>query len=192
MKTALATLDFDETKDTRGARGTSAPRTLFSQYHLPACDRMRAVSDRVSSSYEWYNPSEIAHYQWAVIGGCALQIEKQAALMHNLQQAWQALEAQAPGLEYELSALAQEWKRTRQKTNSSVLKMVMLPAYQRIIGKGRAAIPFLLREMEREPDHWFWALNAITGEDPVPEEDRGDLQAMTNAWIAWGWQHGYV
>lgn len=92
----------------------------------------------------------------------------------------------------ELKTLADEWKRTRQKTSSSVVKLAMHPAYQRIIGKGRAAIPFILREIQREPDHWFWALTSITGEDPVTEEKRGDLEAMTQAWLTWGRQHGFA
>ena len=94
--------------------------------------------------------------------------------------------------EKELSLLASEWKRTRQKTSSSILKMVTHPAYQRIIGKGERAIPFLLHEIQREPDHWFWALTAITGEDPVPDEDRGELPAMTRSWVEWGRKRGYL
>jgi hypothetical protein len=99
---------------------------------------------------------------------------------------------QVEPLDRELSELATEWKLTRQKTSSSVVKLVIHPAYQRIIGKGPAAIPFILRELQRAPDHWFWALNAITGEDPVPEKDRGDIHAMTRAWLEWGKQSGYI
>jgi hypothetical protein len=60
----------------------------------------------------------------------------------------------------------------------------MHPAYQQIIGLGPAGVPLLLRELEREPDHWFWALRAITGEDPVPEEARGRLREMAAAWLS--------
>jgi ribosome-binding protein aMBF1 (putative translation factor) len=95
-------------------------------------------------------------------------------------------------LEAELASLADEWKRTRPNLSSSILKLVGHPAYQRIIGKGSAAIPFLLRRAQSDPDHWFWALTAITGEDPVPEEDRGDLIAMARAWAEWGKKRGYL
>src|SRR5215213_11566292 len=40
-------------------------------------------------------------------------------------------------------------------------------AYQHIIGLGPDAVPLLLKELEREPDYWFWALTAITRENPV-------------------------
>ena|SRR5579862_7275373 len=86
--------------------------------------------------------------------------------------------------------LRDEWKVQR-RHESSTLKVVLLPAYQQIIGMGPAAVPLLLRELETNVDNWFWALMAITGEDPVPEEMRGDGQAMAQAWLAWGKERGY-
>jgi hypothetical protein len=74
---------------------------------------------------------------------------------------------------------------------SSITDMVLLPSYQRIIGLGSGAIPLLLAELERKPDHWFWALQAITGEDPVPAASRGNLIEMSAAWLTWGRQRGY-
>ena len=82
------------------------------------------------------------------------------------------------------------WKAERGPL-SSITAMAMHPAYQRIIGLGPAAVPLLLRELEREPDHWFWALKSITGEDPVSPADRGKLRAMTQAWLNWAEGHGY-
>src|SRR3990172_7182599 len=46
---------------------------------------------------------------------------------------------------------------------SSTTKIVTHPSYQRIIGMGQDVIPLILREFEREPNHWSWALRAITG-----------------------------
>jgi hypothetical protein len=40
--------------------------------------------------------------------------------------------------------------------------MVTHPAYQQIIGLGKEALPLLFGELRRAPDHWFWALRAIT------------------------------
>ena len=85
----------------------------------------------------------------------------------------------------EFLALAVLWKRDKAPW-SSLTQMVLHPAYQRIIGMGLDAVPLILQELEREPDHWFWALNAITGENPVPNACRGDLGAMTKHWLAWG------
>jgi hypothetical protein len=69
--------------------------------------------------------------------------------------------------------------------------MAMLKPYQRIIGMGAPAVSLILRELEREPDQWFWALESITEENPVPPEAAGRVRSMAQAWIDWGKQHGY-
>jgi len=86
--------------------------------------------------------------------------------------------------------LAAAW-RSETQFCSTVLEIATNPSYQQIIGMGRVAIPFILTELSRQPDHWFWALKAITGKDPVPESDKGDLQRMTQAWLIWGVRNGY-
>ena len=86
--------------------------------------------------------------------------------------------------------LAAEW-REKSAFLSSPEQMAMLEPYQRIIGIGTPAIPLILRELAREPDHWFWALRAITGVNPVPPDSRGDVAAMTAAWLVWGKRKGY-
>lgn len=95
-------------------------------------------------------------------------------------------------LEHTFRALAAQW---REETGhiSSITKIVIHPCYQRIIGLGPNVIPLLLRELQTdEPDYWFWALNAITGEDPVNPEDLGNLPKMASAWLNWGEQRGYI
>ncbi len=86
--------------------------------------------------------------------------------------------------------LAEEWRAAVQYV-SSLSQMVTHPAYQRIIGLGNAAIPLLLNRLGDRPEHWFWALKAITGADPVAAEDRGNIDAMRGAWLAWGQREGY-
>jgi len=71
-------------------------------------------------------------------------------------------------------------------------KLASHHAYQRIIGMGDQAIPLLLRELQREVDLWFWALEAITGEDPVRAEHRGNIDEMARDWIIWGKERGYL
>lgn len=88
-------------------------------------------------------------------------------------------------LESVFRALADDWK-SRKSHSSSVEEMAMHPAYQQIIGLGPDVVPLLLAELERHPDHWFWALHAVTREDPVPPESRGKIRAMAKAWIEWG------
>jgi hypothetical protein len=73
---------------------------------------------------------------------------------------------------------------------SSTTDMFRHPAYRAIIGMGQVVVPLLLRELGREPDQWFHALKEITGADPVPIAQRGNLRQMTEAWIRWGRSHG--
>ena len=86
--------------------------------------------------------------------------------------------------------LAKQWRRETGML-SVISKISMHPAYQRIIGMGQPVVPLIMRQLEREPDHWFWALSAITGANPVKAEQRGRLQQMAQAWIEWGKANGY-
>lgn len=87
--------------------------------------------------------------------------------------------------------LAAEWKdQSRYLSNSA--QMALLRPYQRIIGMGLAVVPLILEELEREPDQWFWALEAITEENPVPPEANGVVRLMAKAWVDWGRQQGYI
>lgn len=88
-------------------------------------------------------------------------------------------------------SLKKEWEDNTAHL-SSVTEIAMHPAYQQIIGMGTAAIPLILEELKEKPGHWFWALKAITGEDPVLPEQRGRIKQMTVAWIQWGRKQGYI
>ena len=74
---------------------------------------------------------------------------------------------------------------------SSATRMAEHPAYREIISLGEAVVPLLLRELAREPDHWFSALKAITGANPVGPADHGRIDKMAAAWLDWGRLHGY-
>jgi hypothetical protein len=63
-------------------------------------------------------------------------------------------------------------------------------AFQEIIRLGEAVVPLLLRDLEREPHLWVWALPEITGENPVPPADAGNIRKMSEAWLRWGRQKG--
>jgi len=87
--------------------------------------------------------------------------------------------------------LAAQWKEETRYL-SSTTDIVTNPAYQRIIGMGMPAIPLILEDLRNQPYHWFWALNAITGEDPVAQSLRGRVREMADAWIAWGAEKGLI
>ncbi len=68
---------------------------------------------------------------------------------------------------------------------SSISDIVLNFNYQMIIGIGPDVLPLIMEEMKAEQGHWFWALKAIAGVDPVPPEVRGDMARMTHAWLEW-------
>jgi hypothetical protein len=86
--------------------------------------------------------------------------------------------------------LAARWKAERLPHSSST-RLTDHPAYYEIIALGRRAIPWVLAELEREPDHWFRALKQLSGVDPVRPESQGNIDAMAADWIAWGRSQGY-
>ena len=87
--------------------------------------------------------------------------------------------------------LKEDWKlQSRYLSNSA--QIAMLWSYQQIIGMGPAVVPVILAELQRETDHWFWALEAITGENPVREEAAGRVEEMARDWINWGQRKGLI
>lgn len=87
--------------------------------------------------------------------------------------------------------LAEAW-RSRKGPISSIARMAILPEYQQIMAMGPPIIPIILRELQRKPDHWFWALHYLTKADPVREDELGNLRKMADAWIRWGKENGYL
>jgi hypothetical protein len=90
--------------------------------------------------------------------------------------------------------LAKKWKEER-GAMASISEMSLLPAYQQIIGLGEDVIPMILAELDSErddPDQWFWALRALTDDNPIDPEDQGNFPAMAGAWLRWGEREGYV
>lgn len=81
--------------------------------------------------------------------------------------------------------------RTETGHLSSSSKIINHPAFREIIRMGTAVVPFMLRDLEQQPRLWVWALPDITGDDPVPASDRGDIVKMTDAWLYWAKEHGY-
>ena len=86
--------------------------------------------------------------------------------------------------------LAEKWKRETAIV-SSVTKKIRHPAYREIIALGMDAVPFIIAELASRPDHWFTALEEITGENPVSLADRKHVFQAVDAWVQWGASRGY-
>lgn len=69
---------------------------------------------------------------------------------------------------------------------STMIHVTRNENYLRIIALGKPVIPYLLRDLEKEPDYWFEALKILTNDDPVPKEHLGHIDKMAQDWIKWG------
>lgn len=88
-------------------------------------------------------------------------------------------------------SLAERWYLDTMPLSSYIDK-ILHPAYQKILTLADEAVPLILRELQDQPNDWFWALRILTDDDPVSPNDAGDMVAMTNAWLRWGTDKGYI
>ncbi len=96
---------------------------------------------------------------------------------------------QARSLEQEFNELAAHWYRETRKL-SAADQMVLHPAYQKIIGMGKDALPFIFKELKRTRGHWIWALVMILRDD-IAKPEMNFKQAV-DAWLDWGERNGYI
>jgi hypothetical protein len=96
----------------------------------------------------------------------------------------------AETLEERFHRLANSWQKAVAHLSSSS-KRDNHPAYKEIIALGPAVVPLILRDLEINHRHWFAALITITGENPVPDEDAGNVLKMIDHWLQWGKAKGY-
>jgi hypothetical protein len=94
-------------------------------------------------------------------------------------------------LEEQFQRLASAWLAATTYISSST-DLVAHPAFQAIVGLGPAVIPLLLRELAKGTGPWHRALRRVTGTDPVPPADRGDVDRAAEAWLRWGKERGYT
>jgi hypothetical protein len=75
---------------------------------------------------------------------------------------------------------------------SDAHRIIEHPVFREIITLGDAVVPLMLRDLEKGPRQWVWALPRITGANPVSPGDGGNIRKMAGAWVRWGREHGYL
>ena len=93
-------------------------------------------------------------------------------------------------LEERFLRLAAVWHRETAYL-SSMTEASSHPAYQEIIHLGPEVVPLLLRDLQAHHSHWFAALRAITGAEPIPPSVAGDIPKMAEAWLCWAKDNDY-
>ena len=79
--------------------------------------------------------------------------------------------------------LAGEWRRDTRFV-SAVRRKMAHPAYLKIIGMGKDALPFILKDLDDRPADWIPALISITDENPANPDD--NFEQAVRAWLKWG------
>jgi len=74
---------------------------------------------------------------------------------------------------------------------SSTRQLTEHQAFKAIIKMGELVIPLIVSEIRKEPSLLVLALVLITGEDAVIPSDKGNVRAMTDAWLLWAKRNGY-
>ena len=57
---------------------------------------------------------------------------------------------------------------------------------------GESALPLILEDLQKETNHWFEALQKITGENPVPKENEGKMELMKENWLQLAKTKGWI
>ena len=132
----------------------------------------------------------------ATVSGAVLIDRGRQSAPDNLGVFWEDREHITVGpavfrlvLQEEFKKHARKWVRDTQFV-SSLTDKYLHTSYARIIGMGRPAVPMILERIRQQPGDWFYALRAMTGDNPVKSADAGDMQKMTQAWLDWGREKG--
>jgi hypothetical protein len=78
------------------------------------------------------------------------------------------------------------------KYSSRAGDIVDHPDHQKLIEAGDIIIKYILQDIQKEPAHWFLTLYLLTGESVIKEEHRGMVPEMTEDWLEWGREKGYI
>jgi len=89
-------------------------------------------------------------------------------------------------LEIQFNELASKWKAETGVFSTTIDKINN--SYLDIIGLGKDALPFILKDMQTSKGtaHWHTALKAISKENPVPLEEMNKTKRIKELWIEWG------
>jgi hypothetical protein len=102
----------------------------------------------------------------------------------------ESLENGRLNIENEFNSLAQKW-REETAFLSLARQKAMHPAYQKIIGMGREALPLIFKELQIRGGDWIWALEMIVRKEN-PAAGKTNYKEAIEAWLSWGKQHGFA
>jgi hypothetical protein len=101
----------------------------------------------------------------------------------------------AESIDEQFRYLADLWRRETENL-SSITRIVAHSAYQKIIEIGKrnrqSVIRLILTDLDKQRSFWAVALNAISGDNPVPPDHIGNPSKVREDWLKWGKRHGHI
>ena len=96
-----------------------------------------------------------------------------------------------PAVRERFNKLADQWERETVLL-SSTSQAIKHPAHREIISMGEPVVPLILERMRETSGHWDYALEDITGANPVKRSDWGNIAAIQESWLEWGEANGLI
>lgn len=77
--------------------------------------------------------------------------------------------------------------------HSSMTAIYRHPGFAELMGGGDAVVKLMLEDLREDPHwYWFWPLHSITKDNPIKDGHQGYLDKVTEDWLEWGKDNGYL
>jgi hypothetical protein len=153
----------------------------------PPCNHYTAAEDSFPD-YAYVSKFDLAEGLYVV--PASTKVEERLLFRHRPLDKIQGDAPESQSLESRFYRFANKWMHSMGGRSSTTSVLSDLN-YLRIIALGKDAIPFILKELKKEPAPWFLALKVLTGEESVGNSSPGDYRKMASEWIEWGDANGY-
>ena len=87
-------------------------------------------------------------------------------------------------LSIEMDELIKQW-HAETFLMSSVEDMTRVESYRKILEFGHAGLQYVIGDIEKNPSMLMLVAEEICGESPITDAIRGDVRAMSGAWVGW-------
>ena len=91
----------------------------------------------------------------------------------------------------QFDSLVTRW-RQESMAMSTIKEMTALTSFKEIVAIGKKALPLVYRHLRDQPSMLVVAGIEISGENPTPEQARGDIKKIVAAWLRWAERTGAV
>jgi hypothetical protein len=135
---------------------------------------------------DWIDDSRVETKEWIKHGTSSTALMAMLSLDHfvgDVEDIETEFQREAEVWAKETAHLSSPQQRFQHPSYTTILEMAKDNRYQ--------VIRLMLEDMQANRREWFWALKALTHENPVDQKDSGYKDKMISAWVRWGRRQGY-